>query len=120
MEDIRYKWAQGLNASFNIEPTIELPQLKYKDYKLVERVFSLSTGHILIHRLFEIIEIFFLNFVWLLFKRSLFSSYHAIVLFEKPCLLHYSNLYSVYVNCCSLLGFILARSDCRTRSSFIR
>lgn len=48
MEDIRYKWAQGLNASFNIEPTIELPQLKYKDYKLVERQFKLSTGYYII------------------------------------------------------------------------
>ena len=44
MDDIRYKWAHGLNSSLDVSPTIELPQLKYKDYKLVERQFRLSTG----------------------------------------------------------------------------
>ncbi len=44
MDDIRYKWAHGLNSSLDVSPTIELPQLKYKEYKLVERQFRLSTG----------------------------------------------------------------------------
>lgn len=45
MEDIQYKWADGLNSSaLDIAPNLELPQLKYKDYKLTERQFRLSTG----------------------------------------------------------------------------
>ncbi|CAF0717919.1 unnamed protein product [Brachionus calyciflorus] len=45
MEDIKYKWAAGLNTSaVDVAPTIELPQLKYKEYKLIERQFRLSTG----------------------------------------------------------------------------
>ena len=45
MEDIKYKWAAGLNASaVDVAPNIELPQLKYKAYKLIERQFRLSTG----------------------------------------------------------------------------
>jgi hypothetical protein len=46
MDDIRYKWAHGLNSSLDVSPTIELPQLKYKDYKLIERQFRLSTGNL--------------------------------------------------------------------------
>lgn len=49
MEDIQYKWADGLNSSaLDIAPNIELPQLKYKDYKLIERQFRLSTGFYLL------------------------------------------------------------------------
>ena len=45
MEDIRYKWAEGLNKSaLDVAPNIELPQLIYKDFKLIERQFRLSTG----------------------------------------------------------------------------
>ena len=45
MDDIQYKWAARSNKSaLDIAPTIELPQLKYKDYKLIERQFQLSTG----------------------------------------------------------------------------
>jgi hypothetical protein len=45
MEDIKYKWAAGLNSSaVDVAPNIELPQLKYKTYKLIERQFRLSTG----------------------------------------------------------------------------
>jgi gamma-aminobutyric acid receptor subunit beta len=45
MEDIQYKWAGGLNSSaLDIAPNIELPQLKYTKYKLIERQFKLSTG----------------------------------------------------------------------------
>ncbi|RNA13243.1 gamma-aminobutyric acid receptor subunit beta isoform X16, partial [Brachionus plicatilis] len=45
MEDIKYKWAAGLNSSaVDVAPNIELPQLKYKEYKLIERQFRLSTG----------------------------------------------------------------------------
>lgn len=47
MEDIKYKWAAGLNTSaVDVAPNIELPQLKYKEYKLIERQFRLSTGTI--------------------------------------------------------------------------
>jgi hypothetical protein len=46
MDDIRYKWANGLNYSLDVSPTIELPQLKYKDYKLGERQFRVSTGRL--------------------------------------------------------------------------
>jgi hypothetical protein len=45
MEDIRYKWAEGLNKSaLDVAPNIELPQLIYRDFKLIERQFRLSTG----------------------------------------------------------------------------
>lgn len=46
MDDIKYKWGDGLkNASaLDIYPNIELPQLKYKDSRLIEREFRLSTG----------------------------------------------------------------------------
>ncbi len=46
MDDIKYKWGDGLkNASaLDISPDIELPQLKYKDSRLIEREFRLSTG----------------------------------------------------------------------------
>ena len=45
MEDIQYKWASGLNSSaLDIAPNIELPQLKYTKYQLIERQFKLSTG----------------------------------------------------------------------------
>ena len=51
MDDIKYRWGDGLkNAShaLDISPNIELPQLKYKDNRLIERQFRLSTGNILI------------------------------------------------------------------------
>lgn len=44
MEDIQYKWAGGMNSSLDVITTIELPQLKYTDYRLIERQFRLSTG----------------------------------------------------------------------------
>jgi hypothetical protein len=45
MEDIQYKWAAGLNNSaLDIASFVELPQLKYKSYKLIERQIQLSTG----------------------------------------------------------------------------
>jgi gamma-aminobutyric acid receptor subunit beta len=46
MDDIKYKWGDGLkNASaLDISPDIELPQLKYKDSRLIEREFRFSTG----------------------------------------------------------------------------
>ena len=45
MDDIKYKWGDGANTSaLDISPNIELPQFKYKDYKLIERQFRLSTG----------------------------------------------------------------------------
>ena len=45
MEDIQYKWGDGLNKSaLDVAPSIELPQFKYNNYELVERQFRLSTG----------------------------------------------------------------------------
>jgi len=47
MDDIKYKWGNGINSSrtaLTVSPNIELPQLKYKDYRLIERQFKLSTG----------------------------------------------------------------------------
>lgn len=45
MEDIKYQWGQGLNKSaLDVAQNIELPQLVYKDFKLMERPFRLSTG----------------------------------------------------------------------------
>jgi hypothetical protein len=45
MEDIKYKWGDGLNKSaLDVAPNIELPQFKYDSYELIERQFRLSTG----------------------------------------------------------------------------
>ena len=45
MEDIQYKWAAGLNKSaLDLASGIQLPQLKYKDFELIERKVKLSTG----------------------------------------------------------------------------
>lgn len=46
MDDIKYKWGFGLKnlSALHISPDIELPQLKYKDSRLIEREFRLSTG----------------------------------------------------------------------------
>ena len=49
MDDIKYKWGFGLKnlSALHISPDIELPQLKYKDSRLIEREFRLSTGMIM-------------------------------------------------------------------------
>jgi hypothetical protein len=44
MEDIQYKWARGLSSSLDVKSTFELPQLKYTNYRLIERTFGTSTG----------------------------------------------------------------------------
>lgn len=47
MDDIKYKWGTNTNSSrkaLDVSPNIELPQFVYKDSKLIEREFHLSTG----------------------------------------------------------------------------
>lgn len=45
IEDISYRWANGLNNnSFALASGIELPQLKYNKFQLIERKVKLSTG----------------------------------------------------------------------------
>ncbi len=47
MDDIKYRWGDGVkngSHSLTISDNIELPQLKYKDNRLIERQFHLTTG----------------------------------------------------------------------------
>jgi gamma-aminobutyric acid receptor subunit beta len=46
MDDIKYKWGTLVSndSALHISSDIELPQLKYKDSRLIERTFRLSTG----------------------------------------------------------------------------
>lgn len=46
MDDIKYKWGTltSNETSLQIADGIELPQLKYKNSRLIEREFHLSTG----------------------------------------------------------------------------